>query len=330
MKNFGIVYIMQNIVNKKIYIGQTREFYGEKKFGLEGRFDAHIKDAFGTQNKCKKLNNSIRKYGRENFTLRELLRCPLDKLDYWEKECIADFRSQNDIIGYNITEGGRGVVGINITHDMRINMSNGKKKTRIVEPHIHAIKRKGILVGYGARWMDKCISKEKWFSSTKNTPEKNLQLTKEWLKNWSENKVDNTTHHNRESNLPNNIIIKKDNNDNIIGYTAVFKNNKISYSKCFMSSKLTLEEKLEKAKEWVKKYNEGKIDLSKDKNFNNPNAPKNMYPKYSRSNKELIGYQIQLKKDGIRYNKSFCDPDISLEDNYDNALEYRKEILNTK
>jgi group I intron endonuclease len=102
----GKIYKITNIVNSKIYIGQTIQ---EK---LEKRLTKHIRDARNkTTNSA--LHNSIRKYGFENFVIElieDKLTTKID-LDRKEKFWISSTKSNVKAIGYNLTNGGSGILG---------------------------------------------------------------------------------------------------------------------------------------------------------------------------------------------------------------------------
>ena len=85
-----IIYKTTNILNNKIYIGQDKNnnpsYYGSGK----------------------KLQRSIKKYGKENFT-KEILEYCVDETHLNEREIhwISYYNSQDRNIGYNISEGGK-------------------------------------------------------------------------------------------------------------------------------------------------------------------------------------------------------------------------------
>lgn len=93
----GKVYIVQNRVNKKKYIGITTG-------SLEERFRQHTYDAL-TRGSKRKLSKAIRKYGVENFTIK-LLKNVTDryKLRKYEMYYIKKYNSVEK--GYNISVGG--------------------------------------------------------------------------------------------------------------------------------------------------------------------------------------------------------------------------------
>ena len=85
------IYKTINLLNNKIYIGQTN---GKRKSYIGGGF---------------KLKASIKKYGYKNFKC-EILESNLtiEEADIKEKYYINLYDSTNSNIGYNIIKGGRG------------------------------------------------------------------------------------------------------------------------------------------------------------------------------------------------------------------------------
>lgn len=94
MKVLGVVYLIVNLLNGKMYVGQTIQ-------PLKKRFynHCHANSAIG---------NAIRKYKPKNFRC-EILKCCATKteLDAWEKFFIAALRCKAPN-GYNRTNGGSG------------------------------------------------------------------------------------------------------------------------------------------------------------------------------------------------------------------------------
>lgn len=91
----GYIYKITNVVNGKVYIGQTIR-------SLKARFCKHVHD-----NGCVFLHNAIMKYGKENFIIEEIEQDPIKNLDEREIYWIAYYNSTNREKGYNILKGGK-------------------------------------------------------------------------------------------------------------------------------------------------------------------------------------------------------------------------------
>ena len=95
----GTIYKITNLINKKVYIGQTKQYYLDR----QTQHKSHAK----TGKSNHKLANAIRKYGENNFSIEIIEECPCSKLD--EKE-IYQINFYNAIEeGYNIKQGGQGI-----------------------------------------------------------------------------------------------------------------------------------------------------------------------------------------------------------------------------
>jgi group I intron endonuclease len=104
------IYKITNTINDKIYIGQAvSHILNHKKYrpyGMERRFACHVSEAFSNKkNQCQFLNNSIKKYGADKFTLELLRVCTLEDADKMETEEIL---KNNSLFpnGYNLKTGG--------------------------------------------------------------------------------------------------------------------------------------------------------------------------------------------------------------------------------
>ena len=104
-KYIGYIYKITNIINKKIYIGQTRQT-------ISRRWSQHI-----TNSKLKQthsiLDEAIKKYGADNFIIECVQQFSADSkrelinlLNQSEKEYIEMFKSLTKYGNYNITSGG--------------------------------------------------------------------------------------------------------------------------------------------------------------------------------------------------------------------------------
>ncbi len=109
----GIIYLIENKLNGKKYIGQTIRT-------LEKRWDEHCK----TSNGCTALNNAIKKYSQENFSVSVLIESENEKLDDLEVEYISKYNTLYPN-GYNIQTGG--TKGKKHCEESRLRMSESKK-----------------------------------------------------------------------------------------------------------------------------------------------------------------------------------------------------------
>lgn len=114
------IYKITNIINGKVYIGQSKD--------VIRRFKQHF-------NKRSKVSNtylkySMNHYGIHNFVF-EVIKETYD-LDYWERFFIFWYRSCDSKYGYNLTDGGQKGTkrkdDFVYTDEMKKKMSNAKKK----------------------------------------------------------------------------------------------------------------------------------------------------------------------------------------------------------
>ena len=97
MGRTGIIYVIKNKCNDKVYIGQTTQC-------VEDRFKQHLKPSQRKRARYK-LYRAIDKYGSDNFYYEVLEKdVPYDKLDEREIYYIEKFDSFKN--GYNSTHGG--------------------------------------------------------------------------------------------------------------------------------------------------------------------------------------------------------------------------------
>lgn len=122
----GHIYKITNLKTSKIYIGQTRSHRLNKnkyrKFGFNGRFKDHISEAINNtkKNQCTYLNNSIRQYGKENFTVELLEECSISELNnkeiYYIKKLCSLYPK-----GYNLSIGGKTFSKSNLKNNSELN-----------------------------------------------------------------------------------------------------------------------------------------------------------------------------------------------------------------
>src|SRR5271165_7153962 len=97
------VYLIQNLVNGKCYVGQHS---GDD---LEKYWKHNVRAALRNSGNKTYLYNAIRKYGEENFTIRRIHKADSkEDMDNAEIAYIKFFGTTDDELGYNITAGGGG------------------------------------------------------------------------------------------------------------------------------------------------------------------------------------------------------------------------------
>ena len=113
-----LIYLIENIVNGKIYIGQTIR-------SLKKRIAEHKSDAQNHKKKqCPYLHAAIRKYGWNNFKFHILDTAKSqEELDTMEVCWIDIFQSRNRNIGYNLEKGGRGTGRMSDETKLKISLS---------------------------------------------------------------------------------------------------------------------------------------------------------------------------------------------------------------
>jgi len=117
-KVYGVIYLILNLIDAKVYIGQSTSFF--KRYAY-----------YRTCN-CKKqkyLYNAIQKYGLENFTI-EIIDCAqnLDVLNFLENFYIKTLKANDRRYGYNIREGGNGGGPTALETKIKIGISNTGKE----------------------------------------------------------------------------------------------------------------------------------------------------------------------------------------------------------
>lgn len=94
----GSIYIISNSINNKVYIGQTIQ-------SLKARWYEHCRRPYKKNEAEMLIKKAIIKYGKENFTIKEIEKCAIQDLDDREIYYISLYNSYID--GYNMTKGGK-------------------------------------------------------------------------------------------------------------------------------------------------------------------------------------------------------------------------------
>lgn len=117
----GIIYIIKNKINGKVYIGQTT-------YSLSQRISAHKTKAF-RQNVKYPLYNSMRKYGINNFEWNILK----ESNNTDEDECFYIEKFNSIVEGYNIKNGGNNALH---SEETKLKLSKiAKERFKNIENH---------------------------------------------------------------------------------------------------------------------------------------------------------------------------------------------------
>lgn len=92
------IYKIENLVNGKIYIGQSKH--------IKQRWSEHKKELKANKHANSYLQRSWNKYGEEKFSHVILEECAESVLDDREKYYIELYKSFDSDFGYNLTDGG--------------------------------------------------------------------------------------------------------------------------------------------------------------------------------------------------------------------------------
>ena len=98
----GYIYCITNLINEKKYVGKTT-------YSITKRFQEHCRDSKKERCERRPLYDAMNKYGIENFVVEELIECPNDELDSYEKMFIENLQTYGHN-GYNATKGGDGTI----------------------------------------------------------------------------------------------------------------------------------------------------------------------------------------------------------------------------
>lgn len=194
-KIIGEIYLIHNKKTNKNYVGQAvshRKNHNKyRPFGYKGRFSDHISEALCNTKKkqCLYLNNSIRKYELEDFTVKLLMRCKMSHIDKMEIYFIKKYDSLYPN-GYNLTSGGKGATYI--SHKIKNNKI--KKKNNEIYKHTNDTK---ILIKNRLTSFYKNTDNRKIMSKKLQTAQDLKKLNK-----WKDMKID-------KNNLNNYIFVHK-------------------------------------------------------------------------------------------------------------------------
>ena len=126
------IYSIENLVNGKIYIGQTTN--------LKVRWNKHKNDLIKNKHINTHLQNAWNKYGENNFEFKIIKECNNDdNLNELETFYIKKYKSNNIKYGYNLTSGGEGYK-LNDYVKNKISLHSRGKNTTLKEEDVVKIK----------------------------------------------------------------------------------------------------------------------------------------------------------------------------------------------
>ena len=118
------IYMIKNMVNSKIYIGQSVD--------IEKRWREHRSGLRGNDHDNKHLQNAWNKYGESNFEFTVICECDESQLNTKEIDYIAKLKTYDPKVGYNKTYGGEGG---RHTEETRRKLSEAHKGKTLSEEH---------------------------------------------------------------------------------------------------------------------------------------------------------------------------------------------------
>jgi len=227
----GVIYIIKNTVNYKIYIGQTKNKLDKRWKSHKSSYRSFINGSYG---KCSALYNAFRKYGLDNFVIISFRICIDDELDSLETFYIKIFGSLSPN-GYNLREGGNtskhSKESIKKMSQAKIGINNpnfGKPRSDEFK-RILSIKKSGENHHYFGKKLE---------------PEHIKKLSESHKKDGLSEK------------LPMYLVYVKARPENYCSEGYAIVNHPNAKSKYFTSKKQTLEEKLNLAKQYLNQIND--------------------------------------------------------------------------
>jgi len=98
MNEFGHIYLIENLINHKKYVGQS--------INIKRRIFEHLKNVKNNEN--HPLYDAINKYGLNNFTFQIIdFATNIDELNNKEIILIEQYQSNINKLGYNLEAGGK-------------------------------------------------------------------------------------------------------------------------------------------------------------------------------------------------------------------------------
>lgn len=119
------IYKITNIVDGKIYIGQTVNYEKRKR--------SHRNYLLNNKHCNSYLQRAFNKYGLDSFKIELIQECKIDELDDLEKFYIKKYNCCNEDHGYNMMYGGQKYR--KFTQEVKEKMSRARKGKKLSEEH---------------------------------------------------------------------------------------------------------------------------------------------------------------------------------------------------
>ena len=121
--SFSCIYLWKNLINGKLYVGQTQNFYQRAKQYQRNKEKNRI------------IGKAINKYGFDNFDISILEKdVPLDKLDEREQYWMDYYQSYDLNIGYNLCSEAGTTRGFKHSEETKQALSQNHKQFYIDHP----------------------------------------------------------------------------------------------------------------------------------------------------------------------------------------------------
>jgi group I intron endonuclease len=114
LHSYSGIYFIRNIINNKVYIGSSSNIYR--------RYLCHRQRLLTDKHHCKHLQNSVNKYGINNFEFKIIAKCPKQRV-YLEK--LENHFLKNIKNKYNTTDTSSNGTGKILTNIHKENISKG-------------------------------------------------------------------------------------------------------------------------------------------------------------------------------------------------------------
>lgn len=124
MKIAGI-YKITNLIDGKIYIGQTVNYKKREK--------RHLNSLKNGNHHNEHLQRAFDKYGKSSFKIELIEKCDIKELDQRERHFIKELDACNHDKGYNMMFGGQRYR--NFTKEVRLKMSKAAKGRKFTSEH---------------------------------------------------------------------------------------------------------------------------------------------------------------------------------------------------